>query len=169
MPDSLTPAQRSKCMRRIRSKDTSIEVTLRKLLWHAGYRYRKNDADLPGKPDIALTKHKIAIFCDGEFFHGKNWESGEREHVGRGQRGEFWQKKIERNMARDHEVDQKLNELGWTVIRFWGRDIKKNPEFCLKAVEECITEKKVAAYDVSTFEADESDPDDDAPESTDEP
>ena len=112
MPDSLTPAQRSKCMSRIRSKDTSIEVSLRKLLWHVGYRYRKNYAQLPGTPDIAITKHKIAIFCDGEFFHGKSWESGEREHVGRGKRGDFRQKKIERNMARDNEVDRLLNDLG---------------------------------------------------------
>ena len=156
MPDVLTIPQRSKCMSRIRSKDTSIEVSLRKLLWHAGYRYRKNYARLPGTPDIAITKHKIAIFCDGEFFHGKNWESGEREHVGRGHRGEFWQKKIERNMARDNEVDQKLNELGWTVIRFWGNDIKRHPKFCLRAVEECIVEKKVIAYEAWSFGEDES-------------
>lgn len=151
MPDVLTIPQRSKCMSHIRSKDTSIEVSMRKLLWHAGYRYRKNYARLPGTPDIAMTKHKIAIFCDGEFFHGKNWESTEREHIERGQRGEFWKKKIERNIARDNEVDQQLNALGWTVIRFWGNDIKRHPEFCLKAVEECIMEKKVAAYDVWSF------------------
>lgn len=152
MPNTLTPAQRSFCMSRIHSKDTSIEVSLRKLLWHAGYRYCKNYARLPGTPDIAMTKHKIAIFCDGEFFHGKNWETGEREHVGRGKRGDFWQKKIERNMARDNEVDRQLNDLGWTVIRFWGNEIKKHPEFCLKAVEECIMEKKVAAYEVWGWE-----------------
>lgn len=155
MPDSLTPAQRSKCMSRIRSKDTSIEVSLRKLLWHVGYRYRENYAQLPGTPDIAITMHKIAIFCDGEFFHGKSWESGEREHVGRGKRGDFWQKKIERNMARDNEVDRLLNDLGWTVIRFWGNEIKKRPEFCLKAVEECIMEKKVDAYNVWGFGEDD--------------
>ena len=134
-------------MSHIRSRDTSIEVSLRKLLWHAGYRYRKNYAALPGKPDIAITKHRIAIFCDGEFFHGKGWESGEREHIQRGQRAEFWQKKIERNMARDNEVDSALRELGWTVIRFWGKDILRHPEFCIKAIEECIMEKKIDAYD----------------------
>ena len=154
MPDPLTPKQRSKCMSHIRSKDTSIEVSLRKLLWQAGYRYRKNYARLPGTPDVAITKHKIAIFCDGEFFHGKNWEAGEREHVGRGKRGDFWQKKIEKNMARDNEVDRQLNDLGWTVIRFWGNDIKKYPEFCLKAVEECIMEKKVDAYKVWSLDGD---------------
>ena len=92
MPDSLTPAQRSKCMSRIRSKDTSIELSLRKLLWHVGYRYRKNYAQLPGTPDIAIIKHKIAIFCDGEFFHGKNWNSTLGERVRRGHSKEYWQK-----------------------------------------------------------------------------
>ena len=72
MPDVLTKEQRKKCMSSIRSKDTGIEVSLRKALWHKGYRYRKNYRALPGKPDIALTKQKIAIFCDSEFFHGKN-------------------------------------------------------------------------------------------------
>lgn len=148
MSDPLSPAQRSYCMSRIRAKDTSIEVSLRKLLWHAGYRYRKNDTRLPGTPDISLSKYKIAIFCDGEFFHGKNWESGEREHVGRGKNGEYWIKKIEGNITRDNENEKRLNEIGWTVIRFWGKDIKKHPEFCLKAIEECIIEKTVAAYDV---------------------
>ena len=152
MPDVLTPKQRSYCMSRIRSSNTSIEVSLRKLLWRAGYRYRKNYSKLPGTPDIAITKQQIAIFCDGEFFHGKNWETGEREHVGRGKRGDFWQKKIEHNMAHDNEVDRQLNELGWTVIRFWGNEIKKHPDFCLKAVEECIMEKKVNAYDVLSFD-----------------
>lgn len=74
MPDVLTPEQRRKNMQHIKGSDTKIEVLLRKALWKKGYRYRKNYKDLPGKPDIALTKYKIAIFCDGEFFHGKDWE-----------------------------------------------------------------------------------------------
>ena len=155
MSDSLTPVQRSKCMRHIRSKDTSIEVPLRKILWHAGFRYRKNFSLLPGTPDIAITKHKIAIFCDGEFFHGKNWSSTLGERVCHCHNNDYWQKKIERNMARDNEVDRQLNDLGWTVIRFWGNEIKKHPDFCLKAVEECIMEKKVDAYEVWSFGKDD--------------
>lgn len=102
-----------------------------------------------------MTKHKIAIFCDGEFFHGKNWNSTLGERVRRGHNNEYWQKKIERNMARDNEVDRELNELGWTVIRFWGNEIKKHPDFCLKAVEECIMEKKVESYEVWSFGEDD--------------
>ena len=72
--DKLTPEQRKKNMRSIKGKDTSIEMILRKALWKKGYHYRKNYKNLPGTPDIALTKYKIAIFCDSEFFHGYNWD-----------------------------------------------------------------------------------------------
>ena len=74
MPDVLTPEQRKRNMKNIKAKDTKIEVILRRALWNRGYRYRKNYKGLPGSPDIVLTKYKIAIFCDGEFFHGKDWE-----------------------------------------------------------------------------------------------
>ena len=141
MADVLTKEQRHKNMKNIRGKDTKIEVILRKALWHKGYRYRKNYKKLPGSPDIVLTKYKIAIFCDGEFFHGKDWETREREHIRHGSNSDYWEKKIERNIVRDNEVDQKLNELGWTVIRFWGNDINRHPDFCLRDVEECILEK----------------------------
>ena len=75
MPDVLSPAQRRKNMQNIKSCDTKIEVILRKALWKKGYRYRKNYKKLPGKPDIVMTKYKIVIFCDGEFFHGKDWDT----------------------------------------------------------------------------------------------
>jgi len=135
--DVLTPGQRKKCMQHIRSKDTSIEVILRKALWHKGYRYRKNFKELPGSPDIVLTKYKIAIFCDGEFFHGKDWETL-RLRLENGSNSEFWIKKITRNCMRDNEVDKKLLYDGWTVMRFWGNDIKRNTEECVKAIEETI-------------------------------
>lgn len=135
--DNLTKEQRHKNMKNIKSKDTSIELKLRKALWHKGYRYRKNYKGLPGKPDIVLTKYKIAIFCDGEFFHGKDWEVL-KPRIERGDNSEYWLKKITRNMERDNEVDKQLLFRGWTVIRFWGRDIKKNVDECVKVVEECI-------------------------------
>lgn len=124
-------------MKYIHSKNTKIEVILRKALWNAGFRYRKNYDKLPGKPDIALTKYKIAIFCDGEFFHGKDWEVL-KPKLEKGNNPDFWIKKITRNQQRDDEVNKQLLFMGWTVIRFWGNEIKKNPEQCVKVVEEII-------------------------------
>lgn len=135
--DVLTKGQRHKAMSHIKSKDTSIELALRKELWSKGYRYRKNYKALPGTPDIVLTKYKIAIFCDGELFHGNNWEVL-RPRLLKGNNPEFWVKKIERNMERDRENDKKLLFMGWTVIHFWGNDILKNPEQCIKVIEETI-------------------------------
>lgn len=132
----------SKNMRRIRSKDTSIEVKLRKELWNKGYRYRKNYKKLPGSPDIALTKYKIAIFCDSEFFHGKDWEVL-KERLEKGSNPDYWIKKIERNRNRDMENDKKLLFLGWTVIHFWGKDILQNTEECIRVIEETIWDVQI--------------------------
>ena len=142
--------ERSENMRRIHSKNTKIEIALRKALWHRGYRYRKNYATLPGKPDIVLTKQKIAIFCDSEFFHGKDWEvlKPQLEH---GKNGEFWIKKISRNIERDDEVNKQLLFLGWTVIRFWGKDIIKNTDECIKIVEEVIFDNMIAQNSVPEY------------------
>ncbi len=140
--DTLTKEQRRKNMQNIKSKDTKIEIRLRKALWHKGYRYRKNYKGLPGKPDIVLTKYKIAIFCDGEFFHGKDWEVL-KPRLEKGNNSEFWISKISRNRERDDEVNKKLLFQGWTVIRFWGNDIKKNVDECVKVIEECIWDIKM--------------------------
>lgn len=137
MPDVLTKEQRSKNMKNIKSSDTKIEKMLRKALWNKGYRYRKNVKNLPGKPDIVITKYKIAVFCDGEFFHGKDWDLL-REKLKTSTNGEFWIKKISRNIEHDDEVDKKLTYMGYTVLRFWGKDIKYHIEDCVKAVEEAI-------------------------------
>ena len=139
--DNLTPAQRHKNMQNIKGKDTSIEIKLRKALWAKGYRYRKNYKELPGKPDIVLTKKRIAIFCDSEFFHGKDWEIL-KPRLEKSKNSEYWQKKITRNMERDEEVNKQLMFLGWTVIRFWGKDILKDTDECIKVIEETIFENK---------------------------
>lgn len=107
-------------MQHIHSKDTRIEVVLRKALWAKGYRYRKNWSELPGKPDIVLIKYKIAIFCDSEFFHGKDWEVL-KPRLEKGNNPDYWIPKITRNMERDMETDKKLLFLGWTVLHFWGK------------------------------------------------
>ena len=145
--DVFTKEQRHKVMSNIRGKDTSIEVKLRKALWKKGYRYRKNYKELPGKPDIALTKYKIDVFCDSEFFHGKEWEVVLRPRLLKGSNGEYWEKKILRNMERDHENDKKLLFLGWTVIHFWGEDITKRTDECVRVIEECILEQKLESME----------------------
>lgn len=135
--DTLTPEQRRKNMQHIKSDNTKIEVKLRKALWKKGIRYRKNYKELPGKPDIAITKYKIAIFCDGEFFHGKDWEVM-RPRLAKGNNSEYWISKISKNRIRDDNVNKELLFMGWTVIRFWGTDILKHTDECIKAIEETI-------------------------------
>lgn len=129
--DNHTPEQRRKNMQAIKAKDTKIECILRKRLWDMGYRYRKNYNKLIGKPDIVLTKYKIAIFCDSEFWHGKNYDKS----VGRiGTNQEYWKQKIARNVERDKEVNEKLVSEGWTVLRFWEKEITKDIEHCINVI-----------------------------------
>ena len=135
--DRLTKEQRHRNMSNIKNKDTSIELKLRKALWEKGYRYRKNYNKLPGKPDIVLTKYRIAIFCDSEFFHGKDWEKLKLQ-LEKGKNSEFWINKISKNIERDEKIEKELNFMGWTVLRFWGKDINKNVDECIKVVEEKI-------------------------------
>ncbi len=145
--DVLTKEQRRKNMQNIRSRDTKIEIILRKALWHKGYRYRKNVKSLPGKPDIVITKYKIAIFCDGEFFHGKDWEVL-KPRLEKSNNSKFWIEKISRNRERDDEVNKELLFKGWTVIRFWGREILKDVDTCVRVVEEAIWDSRMAENEV---------------------
>ena len=140
--DNLTPQQRQKNMKRIKCKDTAIELALRKALWERGHRYRKNYKGLPGHPDIVFTKYKISIFCDGEFFHGKNWEEM-KVSLQKSNNSEYWIRKISRNIERDEEVNKQLRNLGWSVLRFWGQDIKKDLNGCIKTIEEQIFGNKI--------------------------
>ncbi len=143
MTDVLSKEQRRKNMQHIKSKDTKVELMLRKELWRNGIRYRKNFKELPGKPDIAITKYKIAVFCDSEFFHGREWDNLKFK-LANGDNGEFWINKISGNIAHDDEVNKKLFCMGWTVLRFWDTEIKKNLAECAKAVEEAIIEVKMS-------------------------
>jgi DNA mismatch endonuclease (patch repair protein) len=141
--DDLTPEQRHKCMSHIKSKNTSVEVMLCKALWREGIRYRKNVKTLPGKPDIVITKHKLAVFCDGELWHGKDWET-RRETIKTNR--DYWIPKIERNIKRDNENEKELENMGWVVLRFWGREIKKNITGCVNEIKETIYEIKNNVY-----------------------
>lgn len=139
MADDLTPEQRRKNMQAIRSKDTSIELRLRKALWDRGIRYRKNYKKLIGKPDIAITKYRIAVFCDSDFWHGYDWDNrNQRIKSNR----EYWIPKIERNMARDKEVNEALTKDGWTVLRFWEWQIKKQLDNCVGEILAAVSAKQ---------------------------
>ena len=128
-----------KTMSRIRGKDTKAEIILRKYLWHQGVRYRKNYSGLPGRPDIVITKHKLAVFCDSEFFHGKDWDK-QKVKIEAGANADYWVKKITRNMERDKRVDDELNRLGWIVIHFWSKEIEQDVENCYYRIIEAIKE-----------------------------
>ena len=140
---STNDARRKTTMKRIKGSDTSIEVSLRKALWRTGIRYRKNYPRLPGAPDIVITKYKIAIFCDGEFWHGKDWEK--KKHRIKSNR-DYWIQKIERNIARDIENNRRLFNNGWTVIRFWGNEIKSDIEGCLKDIRDAMFQSELDKF-----------------------
>ncbi|WP_457748296.1 very short patch repair endonuclease [Sulfurimonas sp.] len=129
------PISRPENMRRIKSKDTSIEVMLRKELWKRGFRYRKNPKDVFGKPDIVFKGKKVAIFADSEFWHGKYLTEG--KYIPK-TNTEYWIKKITRNIERDKEVVKYLESQGWTVLRFWEKDIRKNIERCINTIEQAL-------------------------------
>lgn len=127
-----THEQISRNMSHVKNKGSKIEVVLQKELWHRGLRYRKNFKGIIGKPDIAFIGKKIAVFCDSEFWHGYDWENKINEIK---TNRECWVAKIERNIQRDSEVNSALKDLGWTVLRFWGKEIISNPKHCADIIE----------------------------------
>jgi len=130
--DVLTKEQRRRNMQAIRSRDTKMEVALARALFAMGYRYRKNDKTVFGKPDLTFKRIKLAIFVDSEFFHGKNWETNKyRIKSNR----PFWWKKIESNILRDKEVNRRLRKEGWRILRFWSQDVHRNLRNCIQRVE----------------------------------
>jgi len=126
-----TTKKRSKIMSKIRGKNPKPELLFRKALWAKGIRYRVNNTQLPGKPDISIKKYKLAIFIDGEFWHGYNWD--ERKETIKSNR-RFWIPKIERNLQRDKEVNQALQEMGYMVFRFWINDVKTELGKCINDI-----------------------------------
>ncbi len=121
-----TTPEKSRQMSRVHSKDGKDEIIIRKRLWHEGVRYRTNYKALPGKPDIAITKYKIAVFIDGEFWHGYEWEK-RKPRLKRNR--DYWIKKIEYNIKRDKKINIELKNMGWTVLRFWSKPVLKNPDY----------------------------------------
>ena len=136
--DVHSPEQRRKNMQAIKSTNTKMEVRLAKELWKRGYRFRRNSKSIFGKPDFSLKKYKLAVFIDGDYFHGKDWE--EKKYRIKTNR-EFWWKKIERNRERDKEVNKKLKEQGWVVLRFWESEVKNDIDLCILKIEEGMQKK----------------------------
>ena len=134
-----TPETRKR-MSMVKLKGGKAETILAKALWHLGYRYRKNDKRLPGSPDIAILKHNIAIFVDGEFWHGKDWEN-RKNRLKRNR--EYWIEKIEENIARDYRNDQLLLQNGWTPIHFWEKEVFKNMPECIEIIEDTILDQLI--------------------------
>lgn len=132
-----TPEIRKR-MSNVRLKNGKAETILAKRLWHEGYRYRRNYKKLPGSPDIALTTYRVAVFVDGEFWHGENWEERKSKLK---HNHEYWIEKIEENMARDKRVDGRLQDMGWTTVHFWEKQVLKHTDECLQVVLELLEKK----------------------------
>lgn len=130
-----TKEQISFNMKQVKNKDSKIEIALRKELWSRGLRYQKNVTSIFGKPDLIFKGKKVAVFCDSEFWHGFNWEERKKDFKSH---QEFWIPKIERNMERDKEVTEELQKQSWTVLRFWGKEIKKNAGGCADIIEKAV-------------------------------
>ena len=120
--DKLTKEQRQKNMQANKSSGTKSELLLAKALFSKGHRYRKNNKSVFGRPDFTFKKIKLAIFVDGEFWHGKDWKNRKKDHKSN---HEFWYNKIERNIQRDNEVNEELTKQGWRILRFWSKEIEK--------------------------------------------
>jgi len=131
MTDFITKEKRSNIMKSIRSKNTKIEIIFRKELYRQGLRgYRINNKNIYGSPDVVYTKHKLAIFLDGDFWHGYDWKV-----KGRVPPKEYWQEKIQKNIERDNKVTNELQVQGWIVLRFWEYEIRNNLENCISTVK----------------------------------
>ena len=147
--DRLTKEQRHKNMSANKGKGTKLEILFGKLLWNAGIRYRKNDKTVFGKPDFVIRKMKIAIFCDGEFWHGRNWKERKNDHKSN---CEFWHSKIERNIERDKEVNELLEAQGWKVFRFWETEITKEADKCLNRILNYMNKKTKSTEKISIIQ-----------------
>lgn len=135
-----TDAKTSKRMANVKLKRGDAEITLAKALWHKGYRYRLNFNKLPGSPDIAIMKYHIAVFVDGEFWHGYDWPNKKLKLK---RNREYWIEKIEENMARDIRVDKMLIALGWIPVHFWSKEVIKNRDECLSFIDEMVLQERI--------------------------
>jgi len=136
MPDNLTPEQRSFCMSRIKGKDTGLEMRVRSALHRRGLRFRKHVKDLPGKPDVVFRKARVAVFVDGDFWHGYRFPSWEDKV------SNFWKKKINKNRERDAANHRKMRQMEWTVIRLWQHELEEDFDACIDRILEAVRGRK---------------------------
>ena len=134
-----TDSKTSERMANVKLKKGTAEQMLAKELWKRGFRYWLNRKSLPGSPDIALKKYNIAIFIDGEFWHGFDWEN-KKTRLNRNR--EYWIEKIEENITRDNRVDRELRALGWIPIRFWSKEVLNDTERCVCDIEDLVLKIK---------------------------
>jgi DNA mismatch endonuclease (patch repair protein) len=127
----------SRAKRNNQKADTTQELALRRELWKRGLRFRKNARDLPGKPDLVFPGPRIAVFCDGDFWHGRNWRKLHSK-LSSGSNAQYWTAKIAFNMARDRRIGKILKNEGWTVLRFWETDIEKNVHTIADSIKRAV-------------------------------
>lgn len=133
-------ASSSKAKKANKATDTKPEVLLRKALWRQGLRYRKNLRTLPGRPDIVFSKARVAIFCDGDFWHGREW-SEQKAALSRGWNSNYWASKIARNIERDREVNEQLRLAGWLVLRYWESDLRSDLDVITSDIQNTLARR----------------------------
>jgi DNA mismatch endonuclease (patch repair protein) len=139
--DKFTPEERSWIMSRVKSKNTTSEVKLRRELWKSGLRYRVATGSLPGKPDILFPQAKVVVFVDGEFWHGRKLSSAELNRM-----SEYWRNKIHRNVERDINNNELLKEMGFEVLRFFEQDVLKNTEIIANQIRTTVKSRARPNY-----------------------
>lgn len=138
MADTFTPEQRSRLMARVKVRDTVPEIVLRRALWAAGIRgWRLHPRNVPGKPDLVWRGKRLAVFVDGAFWHGHP------DHYW-GQSGEFWDKKIAGNRARDERTNERLAAEGWCVLRLWDFEVERDPSACVARVAKALVKAQLS-------------------------
>ena len=141
MSDNLTPKQRSLAMSRVKQKDTDLEKIVRAELRKLGYRFKTNVKSLPGKPDVVFPTAKLAVFVDGDFWHGYRFPQWQHKLK------LFWKRKITKTRLRDQRNFRRLRSMGWQVIRIWQHQIKSNRDLCLRKIIVCLKSERGAIND----------------------
>lgn len=131
----------ARAKRASRALDTKPELLLRRCLWKLGLRYRLYVRGLPGRPDLVFPRDRVAVFIDGDFWHGRDWAVRE-SRLSEGSNAGYWTAKIAYNIERDARNNALLEEMGWTVVRVWEGDVSKSPESVAQALLDRLTQRR---------------------------